>query len=99
MQTGTPPNQNAAHTFGVDFLTSAQRAEIWRSLSNQANRTSVPAGLSVGETVPNTVSLLSFADNLRERIPEIWPYFYALLHGQVLIVDPRSKTIISIVSE
>ncbi len=87
------------HTFPAEFLTSAQRAEIWHSLSDQANRTSVAMGLNVGETVPTTMRLLSFADDLRNRVPQIWPYSYALLHSQVLIVDPGSKTIIAIVAQ
>ena len=80
-------------------LTSAQRAEIWRHLSNEAMRALEPAGLKVGEAVPQTMHLLSFARRLRRRIPEIRPYFYTLLHGQVLIVDPVSKKVVSIVEE
>jgi hypothetical protein len=80
-------------------LTAVQRVEIWRSLGKQAVKTSEPAGLNVGEAVPDTMHLLSFAHSLRKKIPAIRPYLYALLHGQVLIVDPGSKKIISIVSE
>jgi hypothetical protein len=80
-------------------LTAAQRVEIWRRLSKEAVKTSEPAGLNVGEVVPDTMHLLSFAHSLRKKIPAIKPYLYALLHGQVLIVDPSSKKIISIVSE
>jgi hypothetical protein len=91
----TLPHMRLAHA----FLTSAERSEIWRILSEPANRTSVPTGLNVGENVPNTIRLLSFADDLRKSIPAIWPYSYALLHGQVLIVNPRSKMIVAIVAE
>lgn len=80
-------------------LTSAQRAEIWRSLSKQAMKTLVPAGLNVGEVVPSTMHLLSFARDLRKTIPAIRPYLYALLQGQVLIIDPKTRRIVSIVSE
>jgi hypothetical protein len=94
----TATRHGGSGAFAAEFLTSAQRAEIWHSLSEHATRTSVPMGLNVGETVPNTIRLLSFADALRKSVPPIWPYSYALLHGQVLIVDPRSKTIIAIIS-
>jgi hypothetical protein len=80
-------------------LTPAHRAEIWRHLSRDAMRASEPAGLKVGEAVPQTMHLLSFARRLRRRIPAIRPYFYTLLHGQVLIVDPASKKIVAIVEE
>lgn len=80
-------------------LTSPQRGEIWRSLGNQATRTSVPAGLHVGEAVPDTMRLLPFSGKLRKRIPAIKPYAYTLLQGQVLIIDRQTKKIVSIVSK
>jgi Protein of unknown function (DUF1236) len=80
-------------------LTSTKRAEIWRSLSKGAMKTSEPAGLNVGEKVPDTMHLLPFAHSLRKKIPAIRPYLYTLLQGQVLIVDPSTKKIVSIVGE
>jgi len=80
-------------------LTSAQRAEIWRSLNKEAMKTQVPAGLKVGEVVPDTMHLLPFAHNLRKKLRVIRPYLYALLQGQVLIIDPKTRTIVSIVVE
>jgi hypothetical protein len=80
-------------------LTSEERAEIWHSLRKQATRTSVPAGLHVGEVVPNTMDSRSFAREIRKKIPAIRPYSYALLHNQVLIIAPRSKKIVFIVAE
>jgi len=80
-------------------LTSAQQAEIWRGLGKEAMKTLVPAGLHIGEVVPNTMHLLPFARDLRKKLPMIRPYLYALLHGQVLIIDPRTRKIVSIVVE
>jgi hypothetical protein len=80
-------------------LTSPEQAEIWRSLGKQATRTSVPAGLHVGEVVPDTMRLLPFARKLRKRVPAIGSYSYGLLQGQVLIIDPQAKKIVSIVSK
>jgi hypothetical protein len=93
-----------AHTSSKDkpaalSLTSEERAEIWHRLSEQATRTSVPAGLHVGEVVPNTMHLRSFARDIRKKIPAIRSYSYALLHNQVLIIVLRSKKIVLIVSE
>jgi len=59
----------------------------------------VPAGLRVGEVVPDTMRLLPFARKLRNRVPAIGSYSYGLLQGQVLIIDPRAKKIVSIVSK
>jgi hypothetical protein len=69
---------------------------IWRRLGKQAMKAAVPAGLNVGEKVPRTMHLLSFGGDLRKGIPTIQSYRYALLQGQVLIVDPETKKIMSI---
>ena len=81
---------------GVD-LTSSDRAEIWRVLGREAMATSIPAGLHVGEQVPATMRLLSFSGQLRKNVPAIEHYVYGLLQGEVLIVDRRARTIVSIV--
>src|ERR1700683_259313 len=78
-------------------LTQAQQSEIWRALGKSAGRTQEPAGLNVGEAVPDTMNVLRFNRHLRHKIPTIGSYRYALLHGQVLIVDPATKQIISII--
>src|ERR1700678_57489 len=75
----------AAHAETALSLTSPQQAQIWRSLRREARRTSVPAGLHVGEAVPDTMRLLPFRHRLRTRIPGLKSYSYALLNGQVLI--------------
>jgi hypothetical protein len=78
-------------------LTQAQQSEIWRTLGKSARRTQEPAGLNVGEAVPATMNVLPFSRHLRQKIQAIGSYRYALLHGQVLIVDPATKQIISII--
>ncbi len=78
-------------------LSSAQRAEIWSTLRKEAMKTLVPPGLNVGEVVPSTMHLLSFPRSLREKIPTVRRHLYALLQGQVLIIDPATRTIVAIV--
>ncbi len=78
-------------------LTHAQRSEIWRALGKEAAKAQEPAGLSVGETLPDTMNVLPFRHHLRAKIRSIGHYRYALMHGQVLIVDPQTKKIIAIV--
>jgi hypothetical protein len=80
-------------------LTSADQDAIWHSLGRDATRTSIPAGLHVGERVPDSMRLFSFSRHVRKKIPAIGGYSYALLQGQVLIVDPRAKVIVAIVSK
>jgi|ERR1700733_7946608 hypothetical protein len=78
-------------------LTQAQQSEIWSALGKSARRTQEPAGLNVGEAVPATMNVLPFSRHLRQKIRAIGSYRYGLLHGQVLIVDPATKQIISII--
>jgi hypothetical protein len=80
-------------------LTAAQRSKIWHALGKQARKAQEPVGLNVGEVVPNTMNLLSFGHSLRKSIPAIRLYRYALLHDQVLIVDPGTKKISFIVGQ
>jgi hypothetical protein len=80
-------------------LTSAQRADIWRSLHKRANDAQIAAGLNVGEIVPDTMHQLSFSRSLRRKVPGLHSYRYVLVHGQVLIVYPKTKKIVVIVSK
>jgi hypothetical protein len=80
-------------------LTAAQGSKIWRALREHARRTQEPAGLNIGEVVPDTMNLLSFDHSLRKTIPGIRPYRYTLVHEQVLIVDPGTKKIVSIIGQ
>ena len=88
--------QSARHSLS---LTSTQRSRVWRSLNHEAMKTQVPAGLHVGEVVPDTMNFFPFARALRKHVPALRPYRYTLLHGQVLIIDPSTKKIVAIVSE
>ena len=80
-------------------LTYAQRSEIWHALGKPAGKAQEPAGLNVGEAVPDTMNILPFSHHLRNKIRAIGHYRYALLHDQVLIVDPATKKILAIVGK
>jgi hypothetical protein len=80
-------------------LTAAQRSKIWRALGTQASEAQAPAGLNVGEVVPDTWNLLSFGHSLHKHVPAIRSYQYTLLHGQILIVDPGTKKIVAIIGQ
>jgi hypothetical protein len=80
-------------------LTSVERAAIWRSLGNDAMKAQEPAGLQVGDVIPGTMQVLRFDRRLRRRAPALRRYSYTLVHGQVLIVDPRSNKIVFVVAQ
>jgi len=89
----------AAHAQAAPDLSSAGRAAIWRSLGKDAMDTQVAAGLQVGQTVPDPMRVLPFSMHLRKKVPAIKSYSYALVNGQVLIVDARNRKIVAIISE
>jgi hypothetical protein len=102
-ETETVTTVSKAKEISVDVsfdvsLSLEERAEIWRALGQRATVTSIPGGLRVGEMVPSTARVLSFSDGLRKKVPTILRFSYTLLHDQVLIVDPQSKVIVSIVA-
>jgi Protein of unknown function (DUF1236) len=88
-----------AHAQSAVDLSSAGRTAIWRSLGKDATDTQVAAGLQVGQTVPDPMRVLPFSRHLRKTVPAIRSYSYALVNGQVLIVDARSRKIVAIVSK
>jgi hypothetical protein len=83
---------------GVD-LNAAGRAAIWQSLGKDATETQVAAGLEVGQAVPDPMRVLPFSKHLRKMVPAIRSYSYALVNGQVLIVDARTRKIVAIISK
>jgi hypothetical protein len=91
-------SSSASAQSGVD-LNPAGRAEIWRSLGKHATDTQVAAGLQVGQTVPDPMRVLPFSKDLRKKVPAIKSYSYALVNGQVLIVDAQTRKIVAIVSK
>jgi hypothetical protein len=88
----------AAHAQTVDISSDA-RAAIWKSLGKNATDTQVAAGLAVGQTVPDPMQVLPFSGHLRKKVPAVRSYSYALVNGQILIVEARSRKIVAIVSK
>jgi hypothetical protein len=83
---------------GQPNLTSTQRSEIWQSLSAEAKQIP-PAGFTpqVGEVVPNSLGLHPLPASLANKVPALKSDDYAMLQNEVLIVDPSSKKILSII--
>jgi hypothetical protein len=85
---------------GALNLTPAQRAEIWQRLGNQ-QATNAPPGFQpkVGATVPATVQLQTLPSSVSSQVPQVQSYGYAMVRSQLLIVDPATKKIVSIITE
>src|SRR5262249_11431813 len=85
---------------GALDLTSAQRAEIWKRLGTQQT-TNAPPGFQpkIGETVPATMQLKSLPTSVSSQVPQVQSYNYAMVQSRLLIVDPATKRIVSIITE
>lgn len=82
-------------------LTSAQRNEIWQSISSQGLKETPPPGFTpkVGDMVPSSLKIQMFPNNVTAQVPAVKSYDYAMLENQVLLVDPSSKKIVEIIKK
>jgi Protein of unknown function (DUF1236) len=81
-------------------LTGNQRAEIWKQLGAQ-QAANLPAGFhpQVGAIVPASLQLKSLPNSISSEVPQVQSYDYAMVQSQLLIVDPATKKIVSIITE
>ena len=49
--------------------------------------------------VPAPLHVLPFTARVRKKVPAIKPFSYALVNGQVLIVNAQTRKIVAIVSK
>jgi hypothetical protein len=81
-------------------LSTAQRTAIWKQLGGEATSGRTPnRTLAIGETVPDTMQLQSMPGKVTAQVPTLKPYQYAMVRGQLLIVDPSTKKIAAILTE
>jgi hypothetical protein len=98
---GASTTTGAATTNDRLNLTSAQRHELWQSISKQAAKENAPAGFmaKVGGAVPSSIKLELLPPTLTSQIPAVKSYDYALMQNDLLIVDPTSKKIVDIITQ
>jgi len=85
---------------GTLKLSAAQKAQIWQEFGGQATNAQAPARtLKVGETLPNTMNAQSMPGKVASEVPAVKSYQYAMVNGQVLIVNPSTHKIAAIVTE
>src|SRR5262245_4112862 len=81
-------------------LSEAQREAIYQSVSNrQSKKDTAPIGFraAVGARVPDAIALEMLPKAVAELVPKIADYEYAFVANQVLIVDPRSRTVVEVI--
>lgn len=85
---------------GALSLSTTQRAEIWKRLGSQQATNALPGfEPKVGATVPASLQLKSLPNSVSSQVPQVQSYNYAMVESQLLIVDPATKKIVSIITE
>ena len=81
-------------------LSDTQREAIYQSISNRrSKKDTAPVGFraAVGAHVPDAIALEMLPKAVAELVPKIADYEYAFVANQVLIVDPRSRTVVEVI--
>ena len=81
-------------------LSQSQREAIYQSISNrQAKKDTAPIGFraAVGAHVPDSIKLEPLPKAVVELVPKTVDYEYAFVANQVLIVEPRSRTVVEVI--
>jgi hypothetical protein len=81
-------------------LSQSQREAIYQSISNrQAKKDTAPVGFraAVGVHVPDSINLEPWPKAVVELVPKTVDYEYAFVANQVLVVEPRSRTMVEVI--
>jgi hypothetical protein len=83
----------------VDF-TIAQKQTLYQSISKTQKNNAAPVGFraAVGALAPSGVELAPVPLTIAELIPQTKGLEAALVEGEVLLVDPRDKKVIAIIT-
>jgi Protein of unknown function (DUF1236) len=98
-QAAQPPGTSNETTGSIN-ITDQQRSEVKQMLTGRRMRTVQPNfDVNVGATVPNTVRLHRLPARAVRLVPAYRRHdYFVLADGRVVIVDPSSKKIVSVVS-
>ena len=83
-------------------LSGAQKSTIFQAITGkQAKKNAEPPGfrVAVGAHVPDGIVLERFPRTLVELMPQIGDYEFAMVSNQVVVVEPKSKTVIEVINE
>jgi hypothetical protein len=83
-------------------LSAAQKQTIYQSVSSRSQKNNAaPPGFraAVGMHVPETIELVAMPDTLATVIPAVKGYEVAMVEKQVVVVDPKSKVVVAVVTQ
>jgi hypothetical protein len=81
-------------------LSTTQQKTAWNDLNSAANAQNAPPSFfrSVGEVVPSSVKLQPIPAKAASDVPALRPYEFAMIEGQLLIVNPSDRKIAEVIT-
>lgn len=81
-------------------LTDGQKQTIYQSVSATQKNNAAPAGFrpAVGALLPDTIALAPMPDTVVQLIPSTKGLQVAVVEKQVLLVDPSTKSVVTVVT-
>jgi len=94
----TPAQDSAKERIQLSW---AQMQTIYQSITKTHKNDPAPTGFraAVGGTVPKSITLTPMPSSLAELIPQTKGLEVARVEGQVMLVDPNSKEVLSVVTQ
>ncbi len=82
-------------------LSSAQKTTIYTSISNLNRKETAPPTFraAVGAIVPPSINLQPLPKTVVELAPIVGGYDYAMVANQVLLVDPKNRQVVEVISQ
>ena len=82
------------------MLTNAQRKTAWKDLHSAAitETPSAKFATRVGVKVPGSVPMMSMSSKAAHAVPALKPYDFTVAKGKLLIVKPKSRKIVAVIS-
>ena len=81
-------------------LSSQQQKTAWRDLNRPALDQFGPSGfiVSEGTVLPKSMTTEAIPNEVAHAIPALWPYVFAMVQHQVVIVNPSDRKIAEVIS-
>lgn len=95
-QTSVTTTTTSPSTTGSITIAPEKRTVIRQQLST-AKPVTVKEKVSVGWTVPETVELQTVPDTIVSDIPSVKGYRYFVYNDDVVLVDPQTRKVVTIV--
>jgi Protein of unknown function (DUF1236) len=99
---GPQSTSDAPHDVPNLGLSPSQKQTIYESIRNQqVKKSAQPIGFrsAVGSHVPDALEVAPLPKTIVELMPKLTDYQFAFVANEVLIVDPKSKMVVEVISQ